>query len=208
MHNILSTGSSGNCVIYHKTIVVDIGIPFSTIMPYLHDIQIVLLTHEHLSDHLNVATLDKLQFERPSLRIAFCEWMYKHVKHLKNLDILEVRKWFDYGNFKISPVKLYHDVLNCGFRIIKGEHKTFHATDTSHLNGIEAKDYDLYAIESNYNEETVFDNIERIEANGGFAYQKESVNTHLSEQQANDFYFRNKKESSQMIRLHESSNNI
>ena len=204
MHNVISSGSHGNCVIYHKSIMVDIGVPFSLIKPYMYDIQIVLLTHEHLSDHLNITTLEKLQFERPTLRMALGEWMLKYVKHLNNLDIVEVGEWYDYGTFKISPVLLYHDVPNCGYRIFKDDHKTIHCTDTGHLTGISAKNYSLYALEFNYNEDTIHEQIAKIEAAGGYAYQKDSINTHLSEQQAREFIFKNKGQNFEVIRLHES----
>jgi hypothetical protein len=42
---------------------------------------------------------------------------------------------------------------------------------------------------------------------GEFAYEINSINSHLSHQQAKDFIFANKKESSKVVRLHESKNN-
>lgn len=202
--NIISTGSSGNAVIYHNSILLDVGVPYSLIKPYIMDIQIVLLTHEHFSDHLNIATLERMQFERPSMRIGTPTHMLKHVNHLRNIDVFELGKYYDYGFFKLSTIKLYHDVENVGYRIIKNDYKIIHATDTSHLSGITAKDYDLFCIEANYDEETIGKQIESKEANGEFAYQKGSINSHLSWQQCQEFYFENKKESSRLIRLHES----
>ena len=67
-----------------------------------------------------------------------------------------------------------------------------------------AKNYDLYALESNYNEDEIYDLIESKEEKGQFAYQKGAINSHLSEQKARDFFFKNKGENSQLIRLHES----
>lgn len=201
---IIGTGSSGNAVLYHKTILVDIGLPYNKIEPYKNQIQIVLLTHEHLSDHLNISALKKLCFERPSLRVACGHWMVKYLDGIRNVDVIEAGCVYDYGAFTISHVTLYHDVPNIGFRIFKGNHKTLHVTDTSHMIGIEAKNYDLYAIESNYNEDTIFDSIKRKQDNGQFAYQLGAVNSHLSEQQARDFIFKNRAEHSQVIRLHES----
>jgi phosphoribosyl 1,2-cyclic phosphodiesterase len=165
-----------------------------------------LLTHEH-GDHINTGTLARLQFERPSLRIGCGEWMLKHLEGFKNVDVMahDYGKWYDYGSFRISTVKLYHDVPNHGFRILKDGVKVFHATDTAHLQGIEAKDYDLYAIEHNYDEDTIYDIIKRKEDAGEFSYHKGSINSHLSEQQARNFIFNNRKESSKVLRLHEST---
>ena len=205
MYQVLSSGSQGNCIIYHNTIAVDMGIPYSTIKQIQSSLQIVLLTHIH-GDHFNISTIKKLAFERPALRFACGEFLAKYLEGIKNVDILESGKIYDYGQFKISPITLYHDVPNFGYRIFKGEHKTIHITDTAHLEKIEAKNYDLYAIESNYNEDTIFESIKNKQAKGEYAYQIGSIQTHLSEQQARDFIFKNRGEHSDVLRLHESSN--
>ena len=205
MYQVLSSGSQGNCIIYHNTIAVDMGIPYSNIKQIQSSLQIVLLTHIH-GDHFNISTIKKLAFERPALRFACGEFLAKYLEGIKNVDILESGKIYDYGQFKISPITLYHDVPNFGYRIFKGEHKTIHITDTAHLEKIEAKNYDLYAIESNYNEDTIFESIKNKQAKGEYAYQIGSIQTHLSEQQARDFIFKNRGEHSDVLRLHESSN--
>lgn len=69
MYQVVSSGSKGNCVIYHNSIAVDMGIPYKTIATYKNSLQVVLLTHVH-GDHLNVSTIKKLAFERPTLRFA------------------------------------------------------------------------------------------------------------------------------------------
>jgi len=206
MYNVISSGSKGNCIVYHDTIAIDMGIPYSSIKQLKNELQIVLLTHKH-GDHLNLTTIQKLSFERPTLRFACGAFLLDYLEGVKNVDVLEAGKVYDYGSFKISPIVLYHDVPNFGYRIFKGDHKTIHITDTSHLIGISAKDYDLYAIESNYNEDTIFESIARKEAKGEFAHQKGAINSHLSEQQARDFIFKNRGEKSKVLRLHESSTN-
>jgi len=123
---------------------------------------------------------------------------------IKNVDVCEIGVLYDYGLFSICPVKLWHDVDNFGYRIFKDGYKIFHATDSSHLNGITAVGYDLMCLEHNYNEDTVFETIRDIESKGGFAHQRGAINSHLSEQQARDFFYKNKGEHSQLIRLHES----
>lgn len=47
-YKIIATGSLGNCVIYHNAIAIDMGVPFSAINPHIKQLQLVLLTHEHL----------------------------------------------------------------------------------------------------------------------------------------------------------------
>lgn len=203
IYKVLSSGSHGNCVIYHNSIAVDMGIPYSRIKYYKNDLQIVLLTHIH-GDHFNIATIKKLAFERPTLRFACGEFLSDKLYGVKNVDVLQSGLVYDYGYFKISPITLYHDVPNFGYRIFKDNHKIIHVTDTAHLEKIEAKNYDLYAIESNYNEDTVFQSIENKIKRGEYAHQIGSIKTHLSEQQARDFIFRNAGENYQVLRLHES----
>ncbi len=204
---IIGTGSSGNAVLYHRQILIDIGLPYKKIEPYKNEIQLVLLTHQHLSDHLNIQALKKICSDRPLLRVGCGEWMVKYLDGIKNVDVFEAGVIYDYGLFKISPISLYHDVPNFGYRIYKGNHKTIHITDTYTLEKIEAKDYDLYAIESNYCEESINKRIEEKQKRGEFCYEIGAKNSHLSEQQARDFIFKNRKESSQVLRLHESKNN-
>lgn len=205
MYHLISSGSkSGNAVVYHKSILVDCGIPSARLKEHINDLQIVLLTHVH-SDHFNIATLKWLQSNRPSLRIGCGEWMIPFLSGMRNIDVYEIGKNYDYGSFSIVSVKLYHDVPNCGYRIFKGDYKIFHATDTAHLEGITASRYDLYAIEHNYDEDTVMQRISEKQERGEFAYEKEAIRSHLSEQYARDFIFRNKGEKHEVLRLHESA---
>lgn len=210
--NIIASGSTGNCEIYNKSIAVDVGVSFSIIKPYLFDLQIMLLSHLHY-DHFNINTITRLSKERPTLRFGCGGWLKENLSSIRNVDIFDLNKWYDYGTFKVSIGKLYHDVENCFFRIFikqpNGEYfKIFRATDTAHLEGITAKGYDLYCIESNYNSDTIFQIIQEKESRGEFAYQRGAINSHLSEQQANDFFFSNKKNSSLLIRLHESLSSL
>lgn len=204
MYKVIATGSKGNAVLYHNSILVDCGVPFASIKPYLYDIQIILLTHSH-KDHINIDTIKKICYERPTVRVGCCSWLVDVLEGVKNIDVYEIGKLYNYGSLSVSPVKLYHDVPNCGYRIFKYNAKIFHATDTAHLNGISAKDYDLYAIEHNYNEDIVFQTIAAKEARGEFAHEKGAINSHLSEQAAREFIFKNKCHTSQVLRLHETS---
>ena len=197
------TGSMGNAVLYFGNILVDIGVPYSCLKPYVKDIQIVLLTHAH-GDHLNLKTLKRLIFERPSLRIGCCEWMLPHLTDFKNVDVYEIGKLYNYGAFQLSPFKLYHDVPQVGYRLFKDEIKIFHATDTSTLEEVTALGYDLYCIEANYSEPIAKQMIEQAREKGEFTHVIGSINSHLSEEQCNDFFYKNKNEHSKLIRLHET----
>ena len=203
MYKILSSGSKGNAIIYFGTILLDCGVPFSLIEPYKKDLQIVLLSHEH-GDHLNFATIEKLSYERPGLRFGCGDFLAEKLNGIKNIDVYEVGKIYDYGNFKISPVKLYHDCENFGYRIFINGKKVFHATDTFTLEGIEAKNYDLYSIEANYDEENVWEVIKEKQMKGEYAHQIGAINSHLSIQQAQNFVLKNAGDKYEFITLHQS----
>ena len=206
MVDVISSGSTGNSVLYFNSILIDVGVPFNKIRPYLDNLKLVLLTHIH-GDHLNNKTLRRIILEKPTIRIGCCEWMKSILEvpfGFNNIDTYEIGKIYDYGKFQISPFKLYHDVPNCGYRLFKDNTKIFHATDTKTLEGISAINYDYYCIEANYSEPIALKMIAEAEAKGEFTHVKGSINSHLSEEQANDFFYKNKKENSKLIRLHET----
>ena len=201
---VISSGSEGNAVIYNNAIMVDCGVSLKALQEVKRSLKIVLLTHKH-SDHLKIRTLQRLQAERPTLRVACGDFLLEELPCIKNIDVLQVGKIYDYGAFKVSPVKLYHDVPNFGWRIfLPNGQKIFHATDTVHLEGITAKGYDLYAIEHNYCEEYIQQAIEEARANGEYTHAYSNINTHLSIQQARAFIETNRKESSEVLELHKS----
>ena len=201
---VISSGSDGNAVIYNNAIMVDCGVSLKALEAVKRSLKIVLLTHKH-SDHLKIRTLQRLQAERPALRVACGDFLLEELPCIKNIDVLQVGKIYDYGAFKVSPIKLYHDVPNFGWRIfLPNGQKIFHATDTVHLEGISAKGYDLYAIEHNYCEEYIQEAIEEARANGEYTHAYGSIKTHLSIQQARAFIEANRKESSEVLELHKS----
>jgi len=201
---VINSGSEGNAVIYNNAIMVDCGVSLKALQEVKRSLKIVLLTHKH-SDHLKIRTLQRLQAERPTLRVACGDFLLEELPCIKNIDVLQVGKIYDYGAFKVSPIKLYHDVPNFGWRIfLPNGQKIFHATDTVHLEGITAKGYDLYAIEHNYCEEYIQQAIEEARANGEYTHAYGNINTHLSIQQARAFIEANRKESSEVLELHKS----
>ena len=201
---VISSGSEGNAVIYDNLLMVDCGVTLKALEAVKRSLKIVLLTHQH-GDHLKLRTLQRLQAERPTLRIACADFLLEKWEGLNNIDVLQVGKLYNYGAFKVSPVKLYHDVPNIGWRIfLNNGQKIFHATDTVHLEGISAKGYDLYAIEHNYCEEYIQQAIEEARANGEYTHAYGNINTHLSIQQARAFIEANRKESSEVLELHKS----
>ena len=204
-YNIIKTGSLGNAVVLNDYLMVDIGVPFKALNGVYKDLKIVLITHEH-HDHIKRATVKKLAKERPTLRWACCEWLVPILLECeveqRNIDVLEIGKIYDYKAFKVSPIKLYHDVPNCGFRLYFGDTKVFYATDTEHLNGIIAKDYDYYFIEANYVTSELEERIRRKAEAGEYSYEMNAAKRHLSKEQADAFLLENAGEHSRYEYLH------
>ena len=205
-HNIISTGSQGNAVILNNNILIDCGVTFKALKDVYKQLNIVLLTHEHI-DHINKTTIKRLAQERPTLRFGCCKWLVPILVECDvpktNIDVYDISRVYNYGAFQLAAFRLYHNVPNCGYRLfIKGE-KAIYATDTAHLNGITAKDYDLYLIEANYTEEDLEERIIAKTAAGQYCYELNVANRHLSHEQASEFLLKNMGKHSKYVFLHQ-----
>lgn len=193
-YQIISTGSKGNAVVIGGSVLIDCGVAFKAVEPFMNDLRLVLLTHIH-GDHFNPSTIRNLSKNRPLLRFAACRWLIKPLVdagvNQRQIDVLDPGYSYEYGLCRVVPFSLMHDVPNCGYKLHFPGGKAIYATDTGNLNGITAKDYDLYLIESNYKEAEIRERIERKKALNQFAYEYRVIKTHLSEEQCNEFIFSN-----------------
>ena len=205
-YNIISTGSQGNAIVLNKIILLDCGVPFKALKEVYKDLRIVLLTHIH-GDHFNKTTIRKLAAERPTLRFACCKWLTAELLEcgvsIHNIDSLEIGRIYDYKTFKVSPVKLYHDVDNAGWRVFQNAEKAIYMTDTVTLEGISAKNYDLYLVEANYITEELEERIRSKETSGEYVYEYRVRNVHLSKEKADEWLLDNIGENSEAIYIHQ-----
>ena len=204
--NIISTGSVGNAVVLNDRLLIDCGVNYKQLSPYVSGLQLVLLTHIH-GDHFYPSTIKKLAKMRPTLRFGCCKWL------VNNLISCGVQKWrIDVftpellntysDDLQITAVELTHDVPNCGYKIFIDGEKIFYATDTNNLNGIIAPDYDLYMLEANYEDEEIMERIRKKEESGVFAYEYKVLKNHLSKAKCDDFIVRNAGVRSKFIYMH------
>lgn len=204
--NILNSGSDGNGVIIEDIILIDCGVSFKKLEDYYKRLKIVLLTHIH-GDHFNKKTISKLAIERPTLRFGCCEWLVKDLiecgVNKKNIDVYETGKTYSYKTFKVIPIKLYHDVPQCGYKLRLGVNKLIYATDTNKIEHIEAKNYDYYFIEGNYEDE------EELHSRAVNDFYEDRVKkTHLSKVQATEWLMKNMGKNSKYIFMHEHKERI
>ena len=194
-YNIISTGSQGNAVIIEKVRLIDCGVSFKALKPFYKDLKLVLLTHIH-SDHFNKRTIKRLTQERPTLRFACCRWLAESLTACgvpkRNIDVLEINKMYGYGLCNVIPVPLMHNVPNCGWKIhFANAGKVIYCTDTNNLNGITARNYNLYLIEANYEDEEIKERIRQKKENGEYAYERSVLKNHLSKKKCDDFIYKN-----------------
>lgn len=204
-YQIIGTGSKGNAVMINGNVLVDCGVSYKKLQPYVKGMCLVLLTHIH-GDHFNASTVNRLAEERPTLRFGCGEWMVPSLVDAgvreKVIDIYEPEKIYDYGSMQISPVLLTHNVPNYGYKISFQKSKVFYATDTNDLNGISAPGYDLYMVEANYGEDEIHDRIKEKEVNGEYAYEKQVIHNHLSKEKCDEWITKNAADWSEFIYMH------
>lgn len=209
-YDIIATGSSGNAVVINGEILIDCGVPMKKLREsgYIKSLKLVLLTHEH-SDHFNAATVRALHKERPALRWICGEWMVPKLLEAgvdkRVIDVYGTGGFLYYRNLSIAicAEKTVHDVPNCCYSIIFPAERIFYATDTSTLEHIEAKDYDLYLIEANHTRAEIEARIAEKQARGEFAYETRAAQNHLSQEQALDWLARDAGPNSRYVFLHQ-----
>ena len=204
-YHVLSTGSSGNAVIVNKAVLIDCGVPYKAIEPYVMDLRLVLLTHIH-GDHFRVSTIRKLAAERPLIRFGACEWMIRPLIDAgvsqKQIFLLKTGFEYDFRICRVIPVPLVHDVPNCGYKVHFQGGKMIYATDTVNLNGVIAEHYDLYMIEANYEDDEIRQRINDKKANGQYIYEQRVLRTHLSRAKCDDWIYRMAGPMSEILYLH------
>ena len=85
---------------------------------------------------------------------------------------------------------------------LQGE-KAIYITDTNTVEGIVAKNYDLYLIEGNYDEEEIKQRIKEKEEQGAFINEYRTMNSHLSVQQATNWLMKNMGDNSSYEFIHQ-----
>lgn len=206
-YDVISTGSKGNAVVINGQILIDCGVPYKLLKPVVKGLKLVLLTHIH-SDHFKPRTAAALHRERPTLRFGCCDWMVAPLLEAgvdkRVIDVYTPRFCFVYKDlWTVNPEPLTHNVPNCGYHIWIGNELLFYATDTGSLDGIEAKDYDLYLIEANHTRAELEARIEAKRAAGEFAYEYRAAQNHLSREQAEDWLYQQMGANSRYAFLHQ-----
>lgn len=206
--NVIATGSSGNATLINGNILIDCGVPFKSLEDISGNLKIVFLTHFH-GDHFNKSTVKKLAKERPSLLWVCGNWMVKPLLDcgVDNRRIIVASMSTFYVllreiQMRFEAFPLFHDVENCGWKLFLNDARVLYATDTSTIDHIEAKNFDLYLIEGNHKEAELKAKVEAKLSRGEYAYEIRAPRTHLSEEQAMDWIAKNAGPNSRYILMH------
>lgn len=205
-YKVIGTGSSGNCIILDKFIMLDCGLAYSKIKDYLQDIKVIFISHTH-QDHLKKATIRKVAYEYPNIKFITCEQNVQTLVDLKvqlsNIYALKLDKWYDLGVFRARLEYLYHDVPNTCLKLILEGKKIIYIVDTSRVDHISAKNYDFAFIEANYeSDEEIEKRIAEATEKGEFTYLKRVLETHLSELDAYNWLVDNNIKNYRFIHQH------
>lgn len=204
-YDIISTGSSGNATVLNGNVLVDCGVPYKSLASYVPKLGLVLLTHIH-SDHFNGSTIRRMALNRPGLRWGCGRWLAAPLVEAgvpkRVIDVYEMGHTYDYGPLRVEPVMLIHNVENCGYKMDFGGCRVIYATDTVSMSGIEAKNYDLYLVEANYEDEEIDRRIHDKLKRGEYSYEVEARKHHLSQTRCDDWLYQNMNRNSRFVYMH------
>lgn len=125
----------------------------------------------------------------------------------KNIFYLKEGRKYSLGCMFVKLEKVTHDVPNFLIKFEIGLKKGIYIVDTSNVDKIKAKGYDLYLIENNYQEKVLQEHINNCVDEGELKYLERVRKTHLSKSQCDSFLIENMCEKSYFAYLHISSFN-
>lgn len=158
------------------------------------------------------STIKKIAYNYPTIKFITGSFdvvstLLKEGINKKNIFFDESYLWTNIGIMTYQLIPLYHDVDNYCLKFEINDKKCLYAVDTSSLDNIEAKNYDLFLIESNYNEDLLNKHIQECEDANMLYYLQRAKKTHLSDKKCNSFLIQNMGSSSEYCYLHQSSYN-
>ena len=189
----------------------DCGVSYKSIKDKLSKIKLIFISHVHV-DHLNRKTIEKINYNFPSIKYIIgsydvCAKLSMCHIAKRNIYVLPSGKLYDLGAIIIKLEPLYHDVSNFGLKWEYKGKKGIYVVDTNRIDHIEAKNYDLYLIENNYQKEILDNHINECEDRYKLQYLDRVRNTHLSKSDCDDFLINNMGENSEFVYLHKSEYN-
>lgn len=212
-YNIIGSSSKGNCIVVEDILMLDCGVTYTKIKKYLSKVKLIFISHSH-QDHLLLSTIKKITYNFPTIKFI-CgsrDVVFKLNDcgvNKKNIYFMEANKWFSLGIIDFRLERVTHDVENYCIKVKfnKIDKKMMYIVDTSNVDDIEAKNYDLYLVENNYQEKLLQEHIDNCEDENMLYYLNRVPKTHLSSGQANSFLIENMGDNSVYEYIHQSDYN-
>ena len=210
-YEVIGSSSKGNCIIVEDMLMLDCGVSYSKIKPYLKKVKLIFISHSH-KDHLNPITIQKIAYNHPTMK--FVTGSKQVVRKLDEIGVdrdniiyLYNCSWFNLGIIKLKLEPMHHDAENYGLHFKRNGKKGLYVVDTGNIDNVNAKHYDLYLIEANYKEE-ILEKHKKECSQEELVYLNRVPYTHLSWEQANTFLIENMGENSEFQYIHESTYNF
>lgn len=197
-YEIISSGSKGNAVLIND-VLVDCGVSYKKLKPYLYDVKYLLLTHIH-SDHIKPSTLTNIKKQFPHVKVI---GNYEIAQLFEIDHIINAGYPIDMGIYTFEAFECVHDVVTYGYTWQVEGLNIIYATDTNTLEHAPLKQYDYLFLESNYD-------VKKLELARGkrskYGYDPYiSGLRHLSTDDCKTFYYLNRRnKNSELIELHKS----
>ncbi|MBR5303464.1 MAG: hypothetical protein IKU37_01390 [Candidatus Gastranaerophilales bacterium] len=171
---------------------------YSKIKKYLPKVKLIFISHSH-QDHLLSSTIKKIAYNYPTIKFltgseVVVEKLVECGVNKKNIYILKSNKKYDLGLLKVKLEELYHDTPNYAMKWEYKGKKGVYIVDTSNVEGLVARDYDLYLIENNYREDILEQHLKDAidnDDNNKIFYLQRTIQTHLSKSQCDSFLIEN-----------------
>lgn len=213
-YEIVGSSSKGNSIILEDSIMLDCGVAYKKVKSFMKNIKLIFISHIH-SDHLNKSTIKNISYYYPTIKFMcgssdIVNILVKCGVQKKNIFLLDNCKDYNLGICKIRLESLTHDVPNHLIKIEKNNKKCIYIVDTSNVDNIVAKNYDLYLIENNYQEDLLKEHLDKaiMENDDGMKkYLLRVPETHLSSEQSNSFLIENMGDNSTYQYIHQSDYN-
>ncbi len=156
--NIISSSSKGNCTIINNDIMIDIGVPYTSIEQYVMKLKYILITHIHC-DHINLRTLKKVLETNPFIKIFTNDTVMLHIKgkpSFKNFGSLNFIDTLMNDKYYCVRIPGKHSTEVSGFAITsKAQYPMVnmcYMTDSWDMSKLEMSylEYDIAMIEGNH----------------------------------------------------------
>lgn len=197
-YNIIGSGSSGNCVRI-ENVMIDCGLPYAKIKNDLYNTDYLLITHKH-TDHLNLATFNKIRREFPNITVIS---NYEVAFKVEVDVIMAEHQTLQVGAYEFTSFPGKHDVVTFGYTWQCNGNDIIYATDMTNFDNAPDQKYDYLFLESNHDEHKL-NAVKNSTHKYGYNVYK-AGKRHCSMQKSWAYYFTHRKsDESVYIELHKS----